>query len=111
MADSGKPSAEAYNASSVAGGKTHEGAQLPERTAGVPGSYSQLAFQLRQARYWMEQAEITVARPEGEVAADSRRSSPAFTAVIRRQLDGMASSASQLRDSLCPGAREAAAGG
>jgi hypothetical protein len=69
-----------------------------------PGSYSQLAFQLRQARYWMEQAELTAARPEGEVAADSRRSSPAFTAVIRRQLDGMASSASQLRDSLCPGA-------
>jgi hypothetical protein len=30
MADSRKPSAEAYNASSVAGAKTHEGAQLPE---------------------------------------------------------------------------------
>ena len=30
MADSGKPSAEAYNASSVAGAKTHEGA-LPHR--------------------------------------------------------------------------------
>lgn len=30
MADSGKPSAEAYNASSVAGENTHEGAQLPE---------------------------------------------------------------------------------